>query len=192
MVNVVMSNASSNTRVLLSAIKSVADMLAGSEMSSIWTLLSESTATAAYVFSPIMKVSIPIAPSNMVEPSSLSIFPVADMLAGSETSIIWTPSSLNAVTAAYVFSPIVNMDILRAPSRTREPVSVIESVADMLAGSETSIIWTPSSLYEVTATYVFSPIVNVATSIASSNTRVLLSVIESVAVMVLGVEILII
>ena len=81
------------------------------------------------------------------------------MSVGSETSIIWIPSVYEA-TPTYVLEFMVNEVIPNAPLRLCVVSSVRESVADMLSGSETSIIWIPSSFCAATATYVLEFMVN--------------------------------
>ena len=82
------------------------------------------------------------------------------MLSGSETSIIWTILSTSPVTATYVLEFMVNEVIPKGLSRSNISLSARESVADMLAGSETSIIWIPLSRSAVTAIYALEFMVN--------------------------------
>ena len=89
--------------------------------------------------------------SSAIEEVSLTL-PAGVTLVGSETSIIWTPSSTVDDAATYVLGPKLNEVMPRGESNIRELVSVIESVADISSGSETSIIWTPLSYTAVTAT----------------------------------------
>ena len=64
----------------------------------IWTASEFTTATAAYGMLPTVNVSIPHALSSRTpEPSAM--LSSAVMSAGSVTSIIWTPSSIDPVTA---------------------------------------------------------------------------------------------
>ena len=98
----------------------------------------------------------------------LSLFGVADgdVPVSEFNKIIWTPSSLIDATMAYVLPPIVKVSTSFAPSSCVNPFapSVSASLATIFVGSEISIIWTPSSLIDVTMAYVLPPIVKISTS----------------------------
>ena len=85
---------------------------------------------------------------------------MAEMLSGSETSIICTPSSSLAATPTYVLEPIVNEVIPLAVASLSVLSSMRESVADMSVGSETSIICTPPPSLVATPTYVLEFAIN--------------------------------
>ena len=76
--------------------------------------------------------------------------------------IIWTASSRNTATRAYVEEPIVVVVMPRAP--VSSPISLppnMDATGAGLEGSVMSIIWMPPEL-DVTMAYVEDPTVNVA------------------------------
>ena len=60
--------------------------------------------------------------------------------------------------------PELKMAMSKAASSSRSAVSLMLPAATGLAGSVMLIIWTPSSMYEVTATYGVPPDLNVVMS----------------------------
>ena len=72
---------------------------------------------------------------------------------------------MNAVTAAYVLLPDLNVAIPAAPSRFRLVVSPILLAAVMLEGLVIFSIWTPLSVNAATAAYVLLPDLNVGDTI---------------------------
>ncbi len=122
----------------------------------IWTPLSDSPATMAYIDEPIVTMAMPDAPASsskvppeLPSPSVTVNTAVGD--AGSVISIIWTALSLEAVTRAYVDESIltVTMSFAAASSKatplpSRSP-SFIENTAVGFLGSVISIIWMPLS-----------------------------------------------
>ena len=164
---------------------SVAMMFKGSVTSRIWTPSSSYAVTAAYVWPPDLNVVMLDAPlSSRVSVSVM--LSVAMMFKGLVTFSIWTPSSKNAATAAYVWPPDTNVVMPYTPSSSRVSVSVMLSVAMMFKGLVTFSIWTPSSSYAATAAYVLPPDSNVVMLIALSSSRVSVSVMLSVAMMFKG------
>ena len=151
----------------------------------IWTPSSRYAVTAAYVLPPDLNVVMLIAPSS--SRVSVSVMLSAAMIfEGSVTSRIWTPSSVFAVTAAYVWPPDLNMVMLDAPLSSRLPPSVMLSVAMMFEGSVTFSIWTPSSAFAATAAYVWPPDSNVVMPYALLSSRLPPSVMLSVAMIFEG------
>ena len=139
--------------------------LAGSVMLIIWTPSSEYPATAAYVVPPDSKVIILWAPASLRLALS-PMLPAATGLAGSVMLIIWTPSSWYPATAAYVVPPDSKVVMAKEASSSRLALSPMLPAATGLAGSVMLIIWTPSSMYEVTAAYVVPPDSNVVMPLA--------------------------
>ena len=93
--------------------------------------------------------------------------------------MIWTPLSVPAATAAYVWPPDSNVAMARAPPSVRAASSAILPAEVTLAGSVTSSNWTPLSPYSpvaATAAYVWPPVLNMVMSRASLSSRSSLSV----------------
>ena len=87
-------------------------------------------------------VVIPTAPSSIKSRSSL-ILPVAIILSGSVTLIIWTLLSSNAATTTYMLLFDWNVAIPDAPLSLESPSSEMLPVAIMFVGSVTLRICTP-------------------------------------------------
>ena len=132
-------------------------MFVGSVTLRIWTPPIFRAATATYIVPSDSNVVMPVAPSSAKSGMSV-VLPRGRKLCGSETSKIWTPSSKNAATAAYILSPDLNMVTPVAPSSSRpvgsEVGSVIVSVGRIFNGSVISRSWMPSSRYAVTTAYM--------------------------------------
>ena len=163
--NVAMPRAPLSLRLALSPMLPAATGLAGSVMSIIWTPSSMYPATAAYVVPPDSNMAMLLAPLSSRSEAS-PMLPAATGLAGSVMLIIWTPSSEYPATAAYVVPPDSKVIILWAPASLRLALSPMLPAATGLAGSVMLIIWTPSSMYEVTAAYVVPPDSNVVMPLA--------------------------
>ena len=181
---------SSRSSLLLpiSAMLPAGTMCKGSVTSSIWTPLSRFAATATYVWSPDVNVVMSCAPLSFRV--LVSMLPAGVMCKGSVMLRIWTPSSRNAATAAYVWPPDTNVVMPYAPLSSRSsvllPIFVMLPAGIMCKGSVTSSIWTPLSRYAATATYVWPPDSNVAMPDAPSSSRVSVSVMLPAAVMCKG------
>ena len=79
----------------------VASGFSGSVMSIIWTALSLSAMTKAYVEEPIVIVVMPQGPLRLGKLEPSVAVAVAVGFSGSVMLIIWTPSSYRAATRAY-------------------------------------------------------------------------------------------
>ena len=139
----------------------------GSVISIIWMPLSSEAVTRAYVDKPILTVVTPRGPSSVSKVSPLPSVSPSDIeatavgAAGLDISIICIPSSVKAVTRAYIEKSIWTMLISIGPSSVSKvpplpSVSslVIEVTAVGFLMSVISIIWMPLSLLAVTRAYV--------------------------------------
>ena len=107
---------SSSNPLAPSVTDAVATGFSGSVTFMIWRPSSSELATSAYVWSPMVAVAMPEAPSSSSNPLAPSVtLAIAAGEAGFVMLIIWTPSSSELATSAYVWSPDGNShDITRS------------------------------------------------------------------------------
>ena len=145
--------------------------LAGSVMSMTCTPLSPAAATMPYVLPFMLNTSTSSGPARAVNPpASSNTTDTGTGFVGSVTSMICTPSSYPAATAAYVLSSMLNTSASSGLARAVNP-PVPSNTADAgagCAGSVTSMICTPSSDQATTTAYVLSSMLNTSTSRAPS------------------------